>query len=673
MKVILIILLIIFLLITTLLSITIISRNKSITGDEEYSPETTESSKDNKITVPDSKIETINDVINDIQKFFISDLLSNINTSNNGIKIEDNNPTPQPSGDNESSDTLPQQNEEETDQTQLHNNESVYIEEVAAEEEEEEKIENGTIKFFLDGDMENGIYLGKTTCGMESIEAFQLYGEDFKNTGFKFTRENNEDINLLPGSTHYIYIYFYGIKSGWDYIKEEINLSGEKVREKNIIISIDEPEEKTITSSLQLIKGWAVDLRNNNNPGIKEIEIYLNGPKGSGKFLGNAQYGIPRQDVADFFENKNYLNSGYQFEELINLEPGSIHTIFIYAISSEDDLFNYEMREIYLSGTKEEKAIINAQINMQKLNQSNIIEITGWAIDKNVLDKYLEEKQKIEKETSESEDQYLIKKVVYNSNRDSNENIYSINIDGTGLTRLTDYSGNDLYPEVSPDSEKIAYTSDIGGVWQIMIMDWDGKNKKQITYNNFRSAYPSWSFDCKYIYFEGYIDGDWELFRIKSNGTEQKRLTFNPGSHDWHPSGHPYKYEIIYESGTTGHENIYAMNHNGSGKRNITKDGPRRRAPDISFDGNKITYMRYSGDNSDIWIMDYNGQNETRLTDNPDWDGHPSFSPDGKYIVYEERKGSTENLILIDLISGERTNITNSSNINRDASFLYRQ
>ena len=660
MKVILIILLIIFLLIISLFSITIISRNKSTASEGADSLTTEESNKDSKTTVSDSRVTTIDDV----QETYGDDV-GNISSGSKENEIEEGSNTTGSTNDSEE-ETL-QDNDEEVSQTQLQDNEGNDSVETSAGKEEE--IKNGTIKFFLDGDMENGIYLGETLCSMESAEASQLYGEDFKDTGFKFTCKNDDSLNLIAGSTHYIYIYFYGAKSGWDYIREEIDLSGEEVREKNIIIFIDEPKEKTITSSLQLIRGWAVDLRNKENSGIKDIEIYLNGPRGYGKLLGSAQYSIPRQGVADFFENQNYLSSGYQFEESISLEPGSTHTIFIYAISSEDDLFNYEKREIYLSGIKEEKAIISAQINMQKLNQDSIIEITGWAIDKNVL----EEKQELEKETSESEDGYSVKKIVYVSNRDGNENIYSINIDGTELTRLTDYSGNDLYPEASPDGKKIAYTSDIGGVWQIMVMDWDGKNKRQITHNNFRSAYPSWSYDSNYIYFEAYFDGDWELFRIKSDGTEQKRLTFNSNSYDWHPNGHPYKYEIIYESGITGHENIYVMDHNGSGKRNIASDGPRRRVPDVSSDGSKITYMRYSGDNSEIWIMDYNGQNETRLTNNPDWDGHPSFSPDGKYIVYEERKGSVENLILIDLASGGKINITNSHYIDKDASFLYQK
>lgn len=658
MKTILIILLIIFLLITTLFSVAIISRNKSFSDKEERNSGAPGSSKKDETAIPDARIEKIGD----LQKLNLDDLSGSADTNGSKNTNEDSSQTIESSDGSDSSNI--QQDEEESDGVEALSTES--------DKSEEETSENGTIEFYLDGDRENGTYLGKTTCNIECPETLQLYGEDFKNTGFKFIRENSKDINLLPGSTHYIYIYFYGNQSGWDYIRKEIKLPGEDVVEKEINIFIDEPEEKTITDMLQTVRGWAVDLRNGDGPGIKTIEVYLNGPREYGRFLGSAQYGTARSDVADFFGNQNYHLSGYQFGELINLEPGSTHTIFVYAISSEDECFNYEKREIYLAGIKEEKAIISTQIDIQKLDQTDILEITGWAIDKNILNEYLEEKKKSETTALEGIDRYPVKKVVYNTNRDGNDNIYSINIDGTELTRLTDYSGSDLYPEVSPDGEKIAYTSDISGIWQIMIMDWDGGNKKQITFNNFRSAYPSWSHDLEYIYFEGYIDGDWELFRIRSNGSEQKRLTFNSSSHDWHPNGHPYEYKIIFESGATGHENIYIMNSNGSGVNNITGDGPRRRVPDISSDGSKITYMRYSGDNSDIWIMDYTGQNETRLTDNPDMDGHPSFSPDGKYIVYEERKGSNENLVLIDLPSGARFNLTGSSNINKDASFLYR-
>lgn len=657
MKAVLTILLITFLLISTLFSAAIISTVGNTAAKETPPPGNIESKIDTKLELPSSRVETLDRT----QKFFITNLDSTFeDSSKTEIEYVNNEYETKDENSSNSDESLARNKDKE--------NTEIQSDAGAETEEDKEEIKDGTIKLFLDGDIENGLYLGETTSNLESTEASRQYGEDFINTGFKFTIRNNGDLNLLPGSTHYIYIYFYTEKSGWDYIREEINLSGEENCEKKITICIEKPEENSIITGLQLIKGWAVDFRNKENPGIEDTEIYLDGPKGYGRLISKTGYGMPREDIADYFENQNYLNSGYQFEKSINLEPGSIHTIFIYAFSSKDNSFNYEKRDIYLSGMREEKAIISARVNTQNFRQDNIIEITGHAIDKNSI----EEKLETEKETGESNGEYTIKKIIFNSNRDGNENIYSININGTELTGLTDSSGSDMYPEVSPDGNKIAYTSDISGVWQIMIMDWDGKNKRQITRNNFRSAFPSWSYNGKYIYFEAYIDGDWELYRIKSDGTEQKRLTFNPGSHDWHPNGHPYEYRIIYESGASGHENIYVMNHDGSGKRKICRDGSRRRVPDVSSNGSMITYMRYTDKNCDIWIMDYNGQNETRLTDNPGEDGHPAFSPDDKYIVYEERKGSRENLILIDPVTGKKINITDSPYIDKDGSFLYR-
>ncbi len=669
MRFIIIILLIIFLSISTLLSIAVISTTKDAESRETTAEGPLSAKPKDKNKLPVSRVETIND----IQKFFITnrEYISKDISDTPAGDTADGPETPDDKDD--SSLDSANQDAEVADNKQNEDRENTDEEETTEEEEENrEEIKAGTIKFFLDGDMENGIYLGETTSNLESAEALQLYGEDFINTGFKFNIKNDSNLNLEAGSNHYIYIYFYTRQSEWGYTRQQVSLSGEEKCEKKITIFVEKPEDKIITSSLKIIKGWAVDLRNKENPGISNIEIYLDGPESYGKFIGNAEYGTPREDVAGYLENSNYLNSGYTFENLIDLEPGSTHTIFIYAFSSVDNSFNYETRDIYLSGIREEKAIINARIDTQKFNDENIIEITGLAIDKNVLEQYLEEKRKAVEESSTDTGRYNTKKIIFNSNRDGNENIYSINIDGTGLTRLTGSTGSDLYPEVSPDGEKIAYTADIGGVWQIMVMDWNGDNKKQITTGNHRCAYPSWSYDGKYIYFEIYSDGDWEIYRIKSDGTEQKRLTFNRDSHDWHPTGHPSEYMVIYESGTTGHENIYVMNHDGSGKRKICTDGPRRRVPDVSPDGSKITYMRYSDRYADIWIMDYTGQNETRLNSNPEEDGHPSFSPDGKYIIYEERKGSREDLILIDLVTGEKTNLTNSSYIDKDGSFLYR-
>lgn len=266
---------------------------------------------------------------------------------------------------------------------------------------------------------------------------------------------------------------------------------------------------------------------------------------------------------------------------------------------------------------------------------------------------------------------FKVRKIIYQSNRNGNEDLYSINLDGSGLQRLTDNPGNDLYPEVSPDGKKIAYTADINGIWQIVIMSPDGSNKIQITNNYFRSGYPSWSFNGKFIYFEGLIDGDWELFRINSDGSNQVRLTYNPYSHDWHPNGHPSENRVIFESGETGHENIFIMNHDGSGIVPIFTDGHRRRAADLSSNCRFITYTKYFGDNSEVYYMDLDTGIETRITENIEWDGHPAFTPDDKYIIFEQNINNIGIMTLYELATGRKITVTDATSSDSDGSALF--
>src|SRR5512139_1785348 len=52
------------------------------------------------------------------------------------------------------------------------------------------------------------------------------------------------------------------------------------------------------------------------------------------------------------------------------------------------------------------------------------------------------------------------KKIAFVSTRDGNAEIYSIEADGAGLTRLTNNSAFDGEPAWSPDGQRIAFTSD---------------------------------------------------------------------------------------------------------------------------------------------------------------------------------------------------------------------
>jgi tetratricopeptide (TPR) repeat protein len=71
-------------------------------------------------------------------------------------------------------------------------------------------------------------------------------------------------------------------------------------------------------------------------------------------------------------------------------------------------------------------------------------------------------------------------RVAFMSNRDGNWEIYVVNLDGSGLVRLTNQAANDGLPAWSPDGRTIAFVSDQGGVWAVWAVDADGSGRRKL-------------------------------------------------------------------------------------------------------------------------------------------------------------------------------------------------
>jgi|GEM_PF-914871 len=70
--------------------------------------------------------------------------------------------------------------------------------------------------------------------------------------------------------------------------------------------------------------------------------------------------------------------------------------------------------------------------------------------------------------------------LVFMSRRDGNWEIYLINADGSGLTRLTDDPAQDGLPTWSPDGRAIAYVSNTGGEWAIWAITPNGRERRKV-------------------------------------------------------------------------------------------------------------------------------------------------------------------------------------------------
>ncbi len=83
-------------------------------------------------------------------------------------------------------------------------------------------------------------------------------------------------------------------------------------------------------------------------------------------------------------------------------------------------------------------------------------------------------------------------KIVFYSNRNGNNLIYKMNIDGSGLAKLTYNSSSDYNPIWSPDGQKIVFMSDReNNLWKIYIMNSNGRNQKRLTYSG-NNINPVW-------------------------------------------------------------------------------------------------------------------------------------------------------------------------------------
>jgi LysM repeat protein len=70
--------------------------------------------------------------------------------------------------------------------------------------------------------------------------------------------------------------------------------------------------------------------------------------------------------------------------------------------------------------------------------------------------------------------------VAFMSSRDGNWEVYTVNMDGSGLKRLTNNGAQDGLPTWSPDGKSIAFVSNREGGWAIWAMNADGGNQRKL-------------------------------------------------------------------------------------------------------------------------------------------------------------------------------------------------
>lgn len=250
-------------------------------------------------------------------------------------------------------------------------------------------------------------------------------------------------------------------------------------------------------------------------------------------------------------------------------------------------------------------------------------------------------------------------RIVFNSSRTGDWEIYSMNANRTGLTQLTNVPGVDGDPKWSRDGKRIVFTSKRDsanpntGTSEIYVMDADGSAQRRLTTDNAADWTPRWSPDGKTIVFasNGTAPGyDFDVFVMKADGSARKDLTPGPGR-DFNPVWSPDGKQIAFASDDDGEYHVYVMNADGTGVRKLFDDGPADFPGDWSRDGKRIQFVRSMptapDESPDIWVVKSDGSGRRRLTNHLSYECCAVWSPDGKQVLFSSERNGTSDLFVM--------------------------
>jgi TolB protein len=90
---------------------------------------------------------------------------------------------------------------------------------------------------------------------------------------------------------------------------------------------------------------------------------------------------------------------------------------------------------------------------------------------------------------------------------------------------------------------------------------------------------------------------------------------------------------LIYVSLLSGKRDLWSINADGSGLRQVTDGSHKDGFPAVTPDGRYVVFESTRDGAHSIWRVDADGRNPTRLT-RGSYDAEPVCSPDGKWVLY---------------------------------------
>jgi TolB protein len=166
-------------------------------------------------------------------------------------------------------------------------------------------------------------------------------------------------------------------------------------------------------------------------------------------------------------------------------------------------------------------------------------------------------------------------RIAFTSSRDGNSEIYVVNMDGSGVRRITNHPAIDSTPTWSPTGQQLAFTSDRTGSPQIYIVGVDGLGLRRITTESYCDR-ATWSVapfnEIAYTCRQG-GGYDIKVYDVATGNVRQ--ITFGEGSNE-SPVFAPNGRHLAFTSTRNGKTQVFTIARDGKDLRQITNSGNNR-------------------------------------------------------------------------------------------------
>jgi hypothetical protein len=226
--------------------------------------------------------------------------------------------------------------------------------------------------------------------------------------------------------------------------------------------------------------------------------------------------------------------------------------------------------------------------------------------------------------------------VVQRAGSSAAADLYVMNVDGSGMTRLTS-TGTNWDPTWSPDGTQIAFRKSTDGDEEIYVVGADGSGERDVSRSpQTWELAPSWSPDGARITFTSVRGNDHgpQVYVMNADGTRVQQLTDTADPHDspqWSPNGD----RIAFATQKSGVWGVDVMNDDGSGVQRIAETPGRAASPSWSPDGTQVAYETGSvnADFADLNVVNADGSGAHSIANDefpdlccPSWTGGPPSS-----------------------------------------------